>query len=89
MKAFMSATNEFKNYLNSVQDLIPDAIHDQLWILLINCISENETLKRLLEFADVPKIFIENPNFIFGNSKPSQSDIEWAKEKIKEYESRH
>jgi len=41
--------------------------------------------KRVLKLAKIPKIIIENPQFI--NSIPlSKEDIDWAKKKIAEHE---
>lgn len=35
-------------------------------------------LKKILKFAGVPELIIENPKFIYGG-EPSEKDIEWAK----------
>ena len=41
--------------------------------------------KRICELADVPRILIEYPELIL-NKKPSQDDLNWALQSIREYE---
>ena len=44
-------------------------------------------LEQLCRFDDIPELLIENPAMIIGQ-KPTEKDIEWAKQKIEEYKNK-
>lgn len=48
----IKATTQFKLYLNSIINKIPDNIHNELWNNLLYVISEMESVKKELEVTD-------------------------------------